>query len=153
MGTKLLATAPAVMIMCVMLVAVAAQEREDNTPTVPLVKSVGCVEKDGDAWFLTRATEPEVTEYPFPSAAELEDAGSAAPGSSRLQLIGVTDFLDVNGLLASFDRAEHTARESANATGAIAEGRKLAVKGLYITSVEPHRVNLTSAMALADTCN
>ena len=153
MGTKLLAAAPAVMIMCVMLVAAAAQEPEDNAPTVPLVKSVGCVEKDGDAWFLTRATEPEVTEYPFPSAAELEDAGSAALGSSRLQLIGVTDFLDVNGLLASFDRADHTARESANATGTIAEGRKLAVKGLYITSVEPHRVNLTSAMAIADTCN
>ena len=153
MGTKLLAAAPAVMVMCATLMAAAAQEPEENTPTVPLVKSVGCVEKDGDAWFLTRATEPEVTEYPFPSAAELEDAGSAALGSSRLQLIGVTDFLDINGLLASFDRAEHTARESANATGTIAEGRKLAVKGLYITSVEPHRVNLTSAMAIADTCN
>ena len=153
MGTKLVATLSAGTIMCGASLSAAAQEPEENTPTVPLVKSVGCVEKDGDAWFLTRATEPEVTEYPFPSAAELEDAGSAAPGSSRLQLVGVTDFLDVDGLLASFDRAEHTARESANATGTIAEGRKLAVKGLYITSVEPHRVNLTSAMAIADTCN
>ncbi len=153
MRTKLLAAMFAVIIACGSAPAAAAQEPEENTPTVPLVKSVGCVEKDGDAWFLTRATEPEVTEYPFPSAAELEDAGSAALGSSRLQLVGVTDFLDVNGLLASFDRAEHTARESANATGTIAEGRKLAVKGLYVTSVEPHRVNLTSAMAIADTCN
>ena len=141
------------MIMCGALAAAAAQEPEEDAPAVPLVKSVGCVEKDGDAWFLTRATEPEVTEYPFPSAAEIEDAGSAAPGSSRLELVGVADFLDTEGLLASFDRAEHTARESANATGAIAAGRKLAVKGLYITSVEPHRVNLTSAMAIADTCN
>lgn len=153
MGTKLVAALFAGTIMCGASLTAAAQEPEENTPTVPLVKSVGCVEKDGDAWFLTRATEPEVTEYPFPSAAELEDAGSAALGSSRLQLVGVTEFLDVNGLLASFDRAEHTARESANATGTIAEGRKLAVKGLYITSVEPHRVNLTSAMAIADTCN
>ena len=153
MGSKLLAALSAVVIACGASLVAAAQEPEEDSPTVPLVKSVGCVEKDGDAWFLTRATEPEVTEYPFPSAAELEDAGSAALGSSRLQLVGVTDFLDVNGLLASFDRAEHTARESANATGTIAEGRKLAVKGLYITSVEPHRVNLTSAMAIADTCN
>ena len=153
MGTKLLAALFAVIIACGLSPSAAAQESEEDTPTVPLVKSVGCVEKDGDAWFLTRATEPEVTEYPFPSAAELEDAGSAAPGSVRLQLVGVTDFLDVDGLLASFDRAEHTARESANATGSIAEGRKLAVKGLYITSVEPHRINLTSAMPVADTCN
>lgn len=153
MGSKLLAALSAVVIAGGASLVAAAQEPEEDSPTVPLVKSVGCVEKDGDAWFLTRATEPEVTEYPFPSAAELEDAGSAALGSSRLQLVGVTDFLDVNGLLASFDRAEHTARESANATGAIAAGRKLAVKGLYITSVEPHRVNLTSAMAIADTCN
>ena len=153
MGSKLLAALFAVVIAGGAALSAASQEPEENKPTVPLVKSVGCVEKDGDAWFLTRATEPEVTEYPFPSAAELEDAGSAALGSSRLQLVGVTDFLDVDGLLASFDRAEHTARESANATGTIAEGRKLAVKGLYITSVEPHRVNLTSAMAIADTCN
>ena len=153
MGSKLLAALSAVIIACGLAPSAAAQEPEENVPTVPLVQSVGCVEQDGDAWFLTRATEPEVTEYPFPSAAELLDAGSAPLGSVRLQLVGVTDFLDVDGLLASFDRAEHTARESANATGSIAEGRKLAVKGLYITSVEPHRINLTSAMPIADTCN
>ena len=132
--------------------AAAAQEPDATEPTVPLVKTVGCVERDGDAWFLNRATDPEVTQYPFPSAVELEDAGRAALGSHRLQLVGVTDFLDAEGLLASFQRAQHTAPESVNATGALAEGRRVAVKGLYITSVEPHRVNLTSAMSVADTC-
>ena len=134
------------------LPAVAAQEPDAAEPTVPLVKTVGCVERDGDAWFLTRATDPEAARYPFPSAVELEDAGRAALGSNRLQLVGVTDFLDAEGLLASFQRAQHTAPASVNATGALAEGRKVAVKGLYITSVEPHRVNLTSAMSVADTC-
>ena len=152
MRTECLAVAAAVVIACGALPAAGGQETDPTEPTVPLVKTVGCVEKDGDAWFLTRATDPEVTRYPFPSAVELEDAGRAALGSNRLQLVGVTDFLDAEGLLASFQRAEHTAPASVNATGALAAGRRVAVKGLYITSVEPHRVNLTSAMAVADTC-
>ena len=152
MRTELRAVAVAVLIAHGAPLADAAQEPDRRGPTVPLVRTVGCVEKDGDAWFLTRATDPEVTQYPFPSAVELEDAGRAALGSHRLQLVGVTDFLDAEGLLASFQRAEHTAPASVNATGALAAGRRVAVKGLYITSVEPHRVNLTSAMAVADTC-
>ncbi len=152
MRTELLAVAGAVVIACGALPAAGGQEPDGMGPTVPLVRAVGCVEKDGDAWFLSRATDPEVTRYPFPSAVELEDAGRAALGSNRLELVGVTDFLDAEGLLASFQRAEHTAPGSVNATGALAAGRRVAVKGLYITSVEPRRVNLTSAMAVADTC-
>ena len=112
------------------LPVVAAQEPDAAEPTVPLVKTVGCVERDGDAWVLTRATDPEAARYLSPSAVELEDAGRAALGSNRLQLVGVTDFLDAEGLLASFQRAQHTAPASVNATGALAEGRKVAVKGL-----------------------
>ena len=152
MRTELCAVAAAALFAHGALPAVAAQEPDAAEPTVPLVKTVGCVERDGDAWFLTRATDPEAARYPFPNAVELEDAGRAALGSNRLQLVGVTDFLDAEGLLASFQRAQHTAPASVNATGALAEGRKVAVKGLYITSVEPHRVNLTSAMSVADTC-
>ena len=152
MRTDFLAVAAAVVTACGAMPATAAQESDPTEPTVPLVRTVGCVEKDGDAWFLTRATDPEVTRYPFPSAVELEDAGRAALGSNRLRLVGVTDFLDAEGLLASFQRAEHTAPASVNATGALAAGRKVAVKGLYITSVEPHRVNLTSAMSVAGAC-
>lgn len=153
MRTKLYTAATTVVIMSGVSLGVAAQEPDLTKPTVPLVKTVGCVEVDGGSWFLTRATDPEETEYPFASAAELEDAGRAALGSNRLQLVGVNDFLDAEGLLSSYQRAEHTAPESVNATGSLAEGRKVAVKGLYITSVEPHRVNLTSVLSLADTCN
>ena len=152
MRIEFLAAAAAFAVACGVQPAAGGQETDPTGPTVPLVRTVGCVEMDGDAWFLTRATDPEVTRYPFPSAVELEDAGRAALGSNRLRLVGVTDFLDAEGLLASFQRAEHTAPASVNATGALAAGRRVAVKGLYITSVEPHRVNLTSAMAVADTC-
>jgi len=31
-------------------------------------------------------------------------------------------------------------------------GHTVAVKGLHIMSVEPHRLNLTSVISLADTC-
>lgn len=152
MRTGFFAVAAAVVIASGAVSAAAAQEPDGTGPTVPLIRTVGCVEKDGAKWFLTRATDPEVTRYPFPSAVELEDAGRAALGSNRLELVGVTDFLDVEGLLASFQRAQHTAPASVNATGALAAGRRVAVKGLYITSVEPHRVNLTSAMSVADRC-
>ena len=64
----------------------------------------------------------------------------------------LTDFLDAEALLSSHQRAEFTAPESVNATGQLSEGRKVAVKGLHITSVEPHRINLTSLLSRADTC-
>ena len=152
MKTKLLAAATVVAVAHGMPPEGGAQEPARPQPTVPLVKTVGCVERDGESWFLTRATDPEVTEYPFASAAELEDAGRAGLGSNRLQLVGVADFLDAEGLLALPQRAAHTTPESVNATGALAAGRKVAVKGLYITGVEPHRVNLTSLLSLADEC-
>ena len=152
MRTKLYAAVTTVVITSGVSLGVAAQEPDLTKPTVPLVKTVGCVEVDGGSWFLTRATNPEETEYPFASAAELEDAGRAALGSNRLQLVGVTDFVDAEALLSLHQRAEHTAPESVNATGALAAGHKVAVKGLYITGVEPHRINLTSVLSLADTC-
>lgn len=131
---------------------VAAQAPDLPERTVPIVKSVGCVEKDGGSWFLTAAADPEETEYPFASALEVRDARDAALGSNRFELVGVADFLDAEGLLSLHRRAEFTAPESVNATGQLAEGHKVAVKGLYITSVEPHRLNLTSVFSLAATC-
>ena len=54
---------------------------------------------------------------------------------------------------ALHQRAEFTAQESVNSTGQLAEGHKVAVKGLHITSVDPHRLNVTSVISLADTCS
>ena len=152
MTTKLLTAVTAVAIMCGSLLDVAAQEPDPTKSTVPVVKAVGCAEMDGESWFLTRATDPEETETPFATFVEVEEARDASLGSNRFQLVGVTDFLDTEALLSSYQRAEFTAPESANATGQLSDGHKIAVKGLYITSAEPHRLNLTSVLSLADTC-
>ena len=152
MTTRLFTAVTAVAIMCGSSLDVAAQEPDQTKPTVPVVQAVGCVEMDGGLWFLTRATDPKETEHPFATFVEVEAAREASLGSNRFQLVGVTDFLDAEALLSSHQRAEFTAPESVNATGQLSDGHKVAVKGLYITSVEPHRLNLTSALSLADTC-
>ena len=152
MRTTFLRAVTAVVVTCGVSLDVAAQESDENVPTVPVVSTVGCVERDGESWFLSRATDPVETELPFASYSELEDARRVPLGSNRFQLVGVTDFLDAEALLSSHQRAEFTAPESVNATGQLSEGRKVAVKGLHITSVEPHRINLTSLLSLADTC-
>ena len=152
MRTTLLTAVTVAAITCGVSLDLTAQEAEQTKPTVPIVTTVGCVEKDGESWFLTSAADPEETALPFSSFTELEDAGQASLGGNRFQLIGVTDFLDAEGLLSSHQRAEFTAPESVNATGQLSEGRKVVVKGLYITSVDPPRINLTSLFSLADTC-
>ena len=63
------------------------------------------------------------------------------------------EFLDLDSLLNQFQRTELTALESVNATGQLSNGHKVAVKGLLIESTDPHRINLTSVISLADSCN
>ena len=150
---KLIAVVTPLVITCGASLDVDAQVPDPTKPTVPLVMAVGCVEMDAGSWFLTRATDPEETEAPFASEAELEGARGASLGSHRFHLVGVADFLDTEGLLALHQRAEFTAQESVNSTGQLAEGHKVAVKGLHITSVDPHRLNLTSVISLANTCS
>lgn len=150
MNERLVAGVAGLALACGAAAIIDAQDIAERT--VPLVKSVGCVEHEGESWFLTAATDPEATEHPFSSAVEVEDARRAALGSHRFQLVGVADFLDADQLLSLHQRADHTAPESANATGQLAAGRKVAVKGLYITSADPPRLNLTSVFALTDTC-
>ena len=153
MRTEWLAVAAAVVIAGGVLPAAGGQEPDPTEPTVPLVKAVGCVEKDGDAWFLSRATDPEVTRYPFPSAVEARGRG---PRGARLQAPGAVRghrFSRRGGVAGVVPAGRaYGARRRSTRPERIAAGRKVAVKGLYITSVEPHRVNLTSAMAVADTC-
>ena len=120
---------------------------------VALVSVVGCVETADGLWFLYRATEPKATQAAYATEADVEEARSATLGSNRFELIGVADFLDAEGLLALHQRAEVTAPESVNSTGQLALGTKVAVKGLHIQTVEPSRLNLTSVISLAGTCD
>ena len=128
-------------------------EFAQTNPTVPLVSLVGCVETTGEAWFLSSATDPKATRTPFASDAEIDESREMALGSNRFALVGVAEFLDADGLLALHQRSELTAPESVNATGQLVAGKKVTVKGLHITSAEPNRLNLTSVIPLADTCD
>ena len=128
---------------------VGAQEQEVTKPTIDIVSSIGCATQDGATWTLTRASDPVVSEVPFASAAEIEEAQSTSLGSNTYTLVGVADFLAIDGLLDQFQRAEFTARESVNSTGSLVTGHRVLVKGLFI---ENQRVNLTSVISVADSC-
>jgi len=140
--------------------SVAAQRgRQANPaekPAVDVVHSVGCVErKDGnpETWWITRAADPRVTQPGVFSVAQVDAAKAVAPGANTFQLVGVADFLDVDGLLKSGRRREFTTAENANATGELRPGRKVLVKGMFITSGESKRINLLNVVGLADSCN
>ena len=130
-----------------------SRQTDQTKPTVPLVSAVDCVDTANGSWFLSRATEPKETQAPYASEADVEEARSATLGSNRFELIGVAEFLDIEGLLALHQRAEFTAPESVNATGQLVPGTKVAVKGLHITAAGPSRLNLTSVTSLAGTCD
>ena len=129
---------------------VGAQDPEVTKPTIDIVSSIGCATQDGASWTLTRASEQVVTEVPFSSSAEVEEAKGTSLGSNTYTLIGVAEFLAVDGLLDQFQRAEFTARESVNSTGSLVTGHRVLVKGLFI---ENQRINLTSVIRLADSCS
>jgi len=155
MKKKFLVVAMTIAVAKTMASTIAAPMGEftQTNPTVPLVSLVGCVETTDEAWFLANATDPRTTRTPFATDAEIDESREMTLGSNRFALVGVAEFLDADGLLALHQRAELTAPESVNATGQLVAGKKVAVKGLHITSVEPNRLNLTSVIPLADTCD
>ena len=126
------------------------QDPDPDKPTIDIVSSVGCVVRDGATWTLTRASEPVVTRVAFSSTTAIEEAKSTSLGTGTYSLIGVAEFLPVGGLLDQFQRSEFTASESANSTGALVPGHRVLVKGLFI---ENQRINLTSVIGLADSCD
>lgn len=124
-------------------------------PAVDIVQTVGCVERRSgtpDTWWLTRAADTRVTAAGVFSAAQIEAAKELSLGGRTLQLVGVADFLDTDGLLKSGNRQEFTDPQTANATGELRPGRKVLVKGMLVTAGEGHRINLLNVVGLADTC-
>jgi hypothetical protein len=140
---------------------VAAQAQRDRRttpqedPAIDIVQTAGCVERRAgtpETWWLARAADTRVTQAGVFSTAQIEAAKALPPGAQTFQLVGVADFLDTEGLLKSGRRQEFTTPENANATGALRVGRKVLVKGMFITSGEVKRINLLNAVSLADTC-
>ena len=125
-----------------------------RTPQVEMVQAVGCVEqRTGNNWWLTRASEPEVSPPGVFNQVQVDAVLAAlALGTREFELVGVADFLDAEGLLAIGNRADFTSPDQVNATGELRQGRTVLVKGLLIEDDGVSRVNLTTVVGLAERC-
>ncbi len=134
---------------------IGAQRQIDlDTPTVDIVRAVGCAtagSAPGD-WTLTNATEPTVVTIPFTSTTEIEELTTEPLANKTYKLLGTAEFVSVERLLRQSQRAEFTAGESANATGTLRDGYKVVVRGLLLDPDGNARINLTSVQILAESC-
>ena len=131
-----------------------AQPAARRKPQVEMVQVVGCVEeRTGNGWWLTRASEPVVSPAGVFNQDQVDAVLAALElGTRELQLVGVADFLDAEGLLATGNRADFTSADQVNATGELRPGRTVLVKGLLIEGDDVSRVNLTTVVGLPDRC-
>ena len=130
------------------------QQIDVNKPTSEIVRAVGCASAGsapGD-WTLTNATEPTVVTIPFASTTEIEELTTEPLANKTYKLLGTAEFVSVERLLRQSQRAEFTAGESANATGTLRDGYKVAVRGLLLDPDGNARINLTSVQVLAQSC-
>ncbi len=133
---------------------IGAQRQILNTPTVEIVRAVGCASAGsapGD-WTLTNATEPTVVTSPFTSTTEIEELATEPLANKTYKLLGTAEFVSVERLLRQSQRAEFTAGESANTTGTLRDGYKVVVRGLLLDPDGDVRINLTSVQILAESC-
>lgn len=115
----------------------------------PMVLVVGCA-RDGPQphiWTLAQAGERVETTQPAITAAEKTQLAAHPLGSNTYQLIGVADFVDAETSRKIGARGAILPPGRVNTTGALAHGRKVAVKGLYVGG-RPARINLTSVADL-----
>ena len=130
----------------------AAQGR--RKPQVEMVQAVGCVEqRPCNSWWLTQASEPEVSSPGVFNQVQVDAVLAALErGTREFTLVGVADFLDAEGLLATANRADFTSSDQVNATGELRQGRTVLVKGLLIETDSVSRINLTTVVGLAERC-
>jgi len=122
-------------------------------PTSPIVLVVGCAERGATphVWRLSNVGERVVTPQPSISEEEQAAASGRPMGGEMYELVGVADFVAPDLSLQIGDRGDILTNERANTTGALVQGHKVAVKGLYISGT-PARINVTSVVQLAPTC-
>src|SRR5262245_53559593 len=114
-----------------------------------IVMAVGCAARtDSPAiWNLTRATATAESPRVGITTREKDQLAKQPLGQNIYQLIGVADFVDADTSRAIGDRGKILAPGRVNATGMLASGHKVAVKGLLIEATPP-RINLTSVLDL-----
>jgi len=119
----------------------------------PVVLTVGCARPGAQPhiWDLTRAALPLQSPRPGITAEEKLQLEARPLGQHHYQLIGVADFVDAESSRKIGVRGEILSPARVNATGMLAAGHRVAVKGLYIEGV-PARINLTSVVDLGAAC-
>jgi hypothetical protein len=119
----------------------------------PVVMVVGCARPGAQPhiWDLIRAGDHSESSRPGITTDEKAQLDRRALGQRTYQLIGVADFVDAETSRRIGVRGEILSRTRVNATGMLASGHKVAVKGLYIEGTPP-RINLTSVVDLGGRC-
>ena len=124
-----------------------------DRPQVPMVLVVGCATAGAQLhiWTLAFAGARVESSRPGITAEEKAHVKDWRLGQDTYQLIGVADFVDPETARKIGDRGAILTRPRVNATGMLASGHKVAVKGLLIDA-RPPRINLTSVFDLGRTC-
>ena len=119
----------------------------------PVVMVVGCAGETArsQVWVLSHAGERSESSSAGITTREKEQLAARPLGHATYELIGVADFVDSDKSRAIGVRGQILLASRVNATGVLAQGRKVAVKGLYIESTPP-RINLLSAVTLGPGC-
>ncbi len=133
--------------------AQAMQQRIPDNPGAPIVLVVGCARESAQPHVWTLSHGGERSESLRAGITEEEKAQLAQRplGPDVYQLVGVADFVDAGISRTIGVRGEILPPSRVNATGMLAGGHKIAVKGLYIQA-SPARINLTSVVDLGRSC-
>lgn len=122
-------------------------------PKSPVVLAVGCAAESAqpNIWMLSRVGERSASARPGITSEEMEQLSKRPLGQNTYELIGVADFVDADTSRKIGVRGAILTRSRVNATGVLANGHKVAVKGLFIQG-PPARINLTSVVELSPRC-
>jgi hypothetical protein len=131
----------------------AAEQGTADRPVAPVVMVVGCAAETAQpqVWTLSHAGERAESLRAGITAEERAQLAPRRLGGDTYQLIGVADFVDADTSRKIGVRGEILPPARVNATGMLAAGHKVAVKGLYIQA-SPPRINLTSVVDLGRSC-
>jgi hypothetical protein len=122
-------------------------------PKSPVVLAVGCAREGAqpNIWILSHVGERLESARPGITTEEVEHLSKRPLGQNTYELIGVADFVDAAASQKIGVRGQIFAGSRINATGMLANGHKVAVKGLFIQG-PPARINLTSVVGLDPQC-
>jgi hypothetical protein len=131
----------------------AADRPDISPPKVRMVTVTGCFSRtDLGTAMLTRASSPRTSAILHADDEEIAEARETPLGTNRYLLLGTAEFGSVDQLIAAGQRAMFTTPTTANVTGGLKVGRKIAAKALLIPGTPEPRLNLLSVQPIDDSC-